>query len=106
MRPQRLRLLAIGVVLAAIVLGLERLEGVDAVLLAAPPLALFSLMLGGWYFGEDGIVRLLARQRPRRPGRTVRARYASHLRVPLRLGPHLGSLQRRGPPSGARIAAA
>jgi hypothetical protein len=104
MRPQRLRLLAIGLVLAAAVLGLEAVGGIATVLFAAPCLALFSLMLGGWYFGEKTICRLLDRPVPRRLRGLSRVRRTPHLRVPLRHGPHLGSLQRRGPPAAALAA--
>ncbi len=94
-----MRLLLIGVALAAVVLGLESVGGIGAVLLAAPVLSVFSLLLGGWYVGEEAIHRIRRSRAAGTPSRAGAPRHSLHLRVPLRQGPHLGSVQRRGPPA-------
>ena len=93
-----LTLFAIGVGLAAMVLGLDAVGGIDVVLFAAPALTLAATLLSGVYVGEEGIARLRERRAVRSRPRPQRAVAPTLRRVVAPAGAYLRTLPRRGPP--------
>ena len=91
-------LLAIGVALGAIVLGLGAIGGHDAILFVAPLLMLAGALVAGTYPGEETLTRLRerrARLARLRPARLLRALVPA---VAPRAGAYRRTLPRRGPP--------
>jgi hypothetical protein len=100
-RRDRLLLLALAA-LSVVLVVVHSLLGLDPnLLLAVPALVMFLPLLAGRYVGEDGLARLAARWRARRPRALASCGRALRAPVVLPRGGRLiaAALAQRGPPA-------